>query len=71
LQSRLDAPPPSSPLDRLLGDARPETHGKVAEALLDASSLEEALARALLLADSLPAVPDRSDLRVAASEVAG
>jgi tRNA-dihydrouridine synthase 3 len=71
LQSRLEAPPPSSPLDRLLGDARAETHGKVAEALLDSPSREEALGRAVLLADSLPAAPDRSDLRVAASEVAG
>jgi hypothetical protein len=71
LQSRLQAPPPSSPLERLLGDARPETHAGLAAELVASPSRDEALGRALRLADSLPAADDSPELRVAASEVAG
>jgi hypothetical protein len=71
LQSRLQAPPPSSPLERLLGDARPETHQRLAEELLASPSRDEALERALRLADWLPAAADSPELRVAASEIAG
>ena len=71
LQSRLAAPLPSSPLERLLGDARPETHARLAEALLESPSRDEALDRALRLAASLPEAADSPELRVATSEVAG
>ena len=50
LQSRLQAPPPASPLERLLGDARPELHQRLAEELLASATREEALERALRLA---------------------
>ena len=71
LQSRLQAPPPSSSLERLLGDARAETHGPLAEALLAAGSRDEALDQARRLADSLPAAGESPELRGASSEVAG
>jgi len=71
LQSRVAAPLPSSPLERLLGDARPETHARLAEALLESPSRDEALDRALRLAHSLPEAADGPELRVATSEVAG
>jgi tRNA-dihydrouridine synthase 3 len=71
LQSRLQAPPPTSALERLLGDARPETHQRLAEELLGSPSLEEAHQRAVRLADSLPADGHGSELRLSASEVAG
>jgi tRNA-dihydrouridine synthase 3 len=71
LQSRLQVPPPSSALERLLGDARPDTHARLAEALLESPSRDEALDRALRLADSLPAAASGPELRVATSEVAG
>ena len=71
LQSRLQAPPPSSSLERLLGDARPETHERLAEELLAAASRDEALDRARRLAASLPAAGESPELRVASSEVAG
>lgn len=71
LQSRLQAPPSSSPLERLLGDARPETHASLAEELLAAPSLEEALARALRLAASLSPANDGPELRIPISELAG
>jgi len=71
LQSRLQVPPSFSPLERLLGDARPETHASLAEALLDSPSRDEALERSRRLAESLPAAADRPELRVASSEVAG
>jgi tRNA-dihydrouridine synthase 3 len=71
LQSRLQAPPPSSALERLLGDARPETHQRFAEELLSSSSRDEAHERARRLAESLPPGGSGSELRVAASEVAG
>lgn len=71
LQSRLQAPPPSSPLERLLGDAQPETHARLAAELVASPSRDEALGRALRLGDALPAADDGPELRVAASEVAG
>jgi tRNA-dihydrouridine synthase 3 len=71
LQSRLQAPPPSSPLERLLGDTRPETHRRLAEELLASASRDEAHERALRLAASLPAGGGDPELRVPASEVAG
>jgi tRNA-dihydrouridine synthase 3 len=71
LQSRLQPPPPSSTLERLLGDARPETHQRLAEELLASASRDEAHERAVRLANSLPADGRGSELRVSASEVAG
>jgi tRNA-dihydrouridine synthase 3 len=71
LQSRLQIPPPSSLLEGLLGDARPDTHARLAEGLLESPSRDEALDRALRLADSLPAAANGPELRVATSEVAG
>jgi tRNA-dihydrouridine synthase 3 len=71
LQSRLQAPAPSSPLERLLGDARPEVHERFAEELLASSARDEARERCERLAASLPAEPVASELSVAASEVAG
>ena len=71
LQSRIQAPPPASPLEKLLGDARPETHQKLAEELLASASRDEAHERALRLAESLPADGAGGELRVSASEVAG
>jgi tRNA-dihydrouridine synthase 3 len=71
LQSRLQAPPPASPLERLLADTRPETHQRLAEALLASPSRDEANERALGLAASLPEDGGAADLRVVASEVAG
>jgi tRNA-dihydrouridine synthase 3 len=71
LQSRLQAPPPSSPLERLLGDTRPETHRRLAEELLASASRDEGRERALRLAASLPAGGGDGGLRIPASEVAG
>jgi tRNA-dihydrouridine synthase 3 len=71
LQSRLQAPPPSSPLERLLVDTRPQTHQRLAEELLASPSRDEAQERALRLAASLPADSGATDLRIPASEVAG
>jgi tRNA-dihydrouridine synthase 3 len=71
LQSRLQPPPPSSPLERLLGDTRAETHQSLAEELLASASQDEAHERALRLAASLPADGAAADLRIPASEIAG
>jgi tRNA-dihydrouridine synthase 3 len=71
LQSRLQAPPPATALERLLGDARPQTHLRLAEELLASPTLEEARERAERLALSLPEDGGDAELRVAASEVAG
>jgi tRNA-dihydrouridine synthase 3 len=71
LQSRIQAPPPASPLEKLLGDARPETHQRLAEELLASPSRDEAHERALRLGESLPAESYGGELRVSASEVAG
>jgi len=61
----------SSPLEKLPGDARPETHQKLAEELLASLSRGEAHEPTLRLAESLPADGVGGELRVSASEVAG
>jgi tRNA-dihydrouridine synthase 3 len=71
LQSRLQALPPSSPLDALLADTRAETHRRFSEELLASASRDEAHERAVRLAASVPAGGEGAELRVAASEVAG
>jgi tRNA-dihydrouridine synthase 3 len=71
LQSRLQAPPPSSPLERLLGDTRSESHQRLSQELLDSGSRDEARERAVRLASELPAEDGTADLRIAASEIAG
>jgi tRNA-dihydrouridine synthase 3 len=72
LQSRLDAVVPKTPLESLLADTRPETHGRLAEELLGSSAQEEALDRARRLAEEItpPESGDR-ELRVPAGEIAG
>jgi tRNA-dihydrouridine synthase 3 len=70
IQSRLQPPAAVSPLERLLADARPDVHERLAVELLAADSREDALARAVRLEASLPA-GDGAELRVSASEVAG
>ncbi len=54
LQSRVQAGPPAGPLERLLGDARAETHERFAVELLAAQSLDDARERATALAVALP-----------------
>ena len=54
LQSRLDAGPFASPLERLLTDARPEVHRELATLLLAATDRQEALEGAKRLADATP-----------------
>ena len=71
LQSRLQPPPPSSPLERLLADTRSETHQRLSAELLASSSRDEAHERALRLAAELPADGGSDDLRIPASEIAG
>jgi tRNA-dihydrouridine synthase 3 len=71
LQSRVQAPPPSSALERLLADARPETHLLFAEGLLASAGKDEALDRCRRLAETLPPGGGERDLEVARSEVAG
>ncbi|MGE5127584.1 MAG: tRNA dihydrouridine synthase [Betaproteobacteria bacterium] len=71
IQSRLQAPPAESALERLLGDDRPETHEAFARELLGAVSRDEAHERALRLAVSLPAGGADGELRLSSSEVAG
>jgi len=71
LQSRLPVTEASSPLERLLGDARPDTHEAFARELIESGSKEEALERALRLAAGLSLDGADAELRVAASQVAG
>jgi hypothetical protein len=71
LQSRLQAPAPGSPLERMLGDARPETHLRFAEELLASATRDEALERSRALATALPEAVAGPELEVARSEVAG
>jgi tRNA-dihydrouridine synthase 3 len=71
LQSRLQAPPPESPLERLLADARPETHLRFSEELLASATRDEALSRAEALARALPDEPAAAELEVARSVIAG
>jgi tRNA-dihydrouridine synthase 3 len=70
LQSRLDAGPFASPLERLLADSRPEVHQGLAEVLLGAESEDEALEDARKLAEATP--PDDGERReTGIREVAG
>lgn len=71
LQSRLPMPQAASPLERLLSDARPETHERLAGALIESARREEALDRAVRLAASLQLDPSDEALTVDASQVAG
>ena len=70
LQSRVQAAPPASPLERLLGDARPETHQGLAEVLLAAPSPDEAR-RAPCGSRSRSPAGGSTELRVSPSEIAG
>jgi tRNA-dihydrouridine synthase 3 len=71
LQSRLQAPEPSSPLERLLGDARPELHQRLSLELLASASREEALERALRLAAEPVEPGSGPELAFASAEIAG
>jgi tRNA-dihydrouridine synthase 3 len=71
LQSRLDAGPFASALERLLADARPEVHQRLAEVLLGAESREEAVEAAHRLADVTPPDEDGARGEAAIREVAG
>ena len=71
LQSRLQAPAPASPLERLLGDARPELHQRLAAELAASVSRDEALERAQRLALEPAGAAAGPELQVAASEIAG
>lgn len=72
LQSRLDAVVPTTPLESLLADTRPETHGRLAEELLGSSAQEEALDRVRRLAEQItPPESGERELRVPAAEIAG
>ena len=71
IQSRVQAQPPASPLERLLADGREDTHRRFTEALLAAPSREEALVRACGLAEALPPGDAEGEWRVATNEVAG
>lgn len=71
LQSRLPMPEAASPLERLLADARPETHERFAGELIGSPSREEALDRAVRLAGTLSIDGTDEVLTVAASQVAG
>ena len=71
IQSRLPVPELASPLERLLADARPDTHERLARELIESATRDEAFERTRRLASSL-ADPDTDDvLTVAASQVAG
>jgi tRNA-dihydrouridine synthase 3 len=71
LQSRLPLSEAFSPLERLLGDARPETHGRFAGELIESGSREEAFDRTQRLAAALSFDGTDEELKVAASQVAG
>ena len=71
LQSRLQVPPATSPLERLLGDARGELHQRLAAELAASATREEALERALRLAAEPGGSAAGPELEVAASEIAG
>jgi tRNA-dihydrouridine synthase 3 len=71
LQSRLDAGPFASALERLLADAREEVHRALAEVLLGAGSGEEALAGARKLAETTPPDEEGGVAELSAREVAG
>jgi len=71
LQSRLDAGPFASPLERLLANAQPQVHQQLAEVLLGSDAPDEALESARGLAEATP--PDEGGARGEATmrEVSG
>jgi tRNA-dihydrouridine synthase 3 len=71
LQTRLPLGDDLSPLESLLRDGRSDTHLRLAEALLDAASLDEARARAQELATATLRVEESSLPEDAPAEVAG
>jgi tRNA-dihydrouridine synthase 3 len=71
LQSRLDAGPFSSSLERLLADSRPEVHQRLADLLLDATGRDAALDAARTLADQTPPDPSAGAGEGRIEEVAG
>jgi tRNA-dihydrouridine synthase 3 len=71
LQSRLQAPAAASPLERLLGDARPELHQRLAAELVASATRDEALERAERLALEPAEALAGPELQVPASEIAG
>jgi tRNA-dihydrouridine synthase 3 len=72
IQSRVQAKPPASPLERLLGDPRPSSHERFAAELLSSASADDARERAERLAAELPAEGDEpGELRLRAVEIAG
>jgi tRNA-dihydrouridine synthase 3 len=62
LQTRLPLGEDLSPLERLLRDPRAETHQGLAVAIVDSSSGQEALERALQVAAALPAIDTSAPL---------
>ncbi len=70
LHSRL-TPPSATPLERLLSDARGETHERLAVELLASPSAEEAFERAQRLATSLPPPESGSTGELPIAEIAG
>ncbi|PYQ22969.1 MAG: tRNA dihydrouridine synthase DusB [Acidobacteria bacterium] len=71
LQSRLPLSEVFSPLERLLADARPDTHARLAGELIESGSREEALDRTQRLAAALSFEGTDEELKVAPSQVAG
>jgi hypothetical protein len=71
LQSRLEAGPRATALDRLLADTRADTHLRIAEALMDSATGDDARGRLQELASSLPPETSEGSLQVAADEIAG
>jgi tRNA-dihydrouridine synthase 3 len=71
LQSRLPVPPEATALERLLADARPEVHERLALDLLESASAEEALARFTELSRTLSFDAAEPELAIPASQLAG
>jgi tRNA-dihydrouridine synthase 3 len=72
IQSRVQIRSGADPLERLLADARPPTHERLAAELLAARSLDETRERANALAIALPPCDEgATELRVDSNEVAG
>jgi tRNA-dihydrouridine synthase 3 len=62
IQTRFPLGEDLPPLERLLRDPRPETHERLAVALVDSASREEGLERALALADALSPIDSTASL---------
>jgi tRNA-dihydrouridine synthase 3 len=71
IQTRVPLEPATTPLEGLLRDARPETHERFARVLAASATRDEAFEETRRLAEELPPESAASDLRIAASEVAG